>query len=98
MSGIVIAERPLPPPPAEVSRRKLISAMRASAVTSNGTPLWRDDGTGAVPAYLSGLPQGLQDEWHAASVIERSDPLIEAARASLGLTAADVDALFRGAT
>lgn len=48
----------------------------------------------AVEAVISQAPRAVQITWETARDFERTNPLIEALAPQLGLTEADVDALF----
>jgi len=57
----------------------------------------------AVSAALATIPDparrtAAQIEWEYATVIERNSPLVTSLAAGLGLTAADIDALFEAAS
>jgi len=57
----------------------------------------------AVSAALTAIPDparrtAAQIEWEYATVIERNSPLVTSLAAGLGLTAADIDALFEAAS
>ncbi len=57
----------------------------------------------AVSAALTAIPDparrtAAQVEWEYATVIERNSPLVTSLAAGLGLTAADIDALFEAAS
>ncbi len=57
----------------------------------------------AVSAALAAIPDpaqrtAAQIEWEYAAVIERNSPLVTSLAAGLGLTAADIDALFEAAS
>ena len=57
----------------------------------------------AVSAALAAIPDpaqrtAAQIEWEYATVIERNSPLVTSLAAGLGLTAADIDALFEAAS
>ena len=57
----------------------------------------------AVSAALAAIPDpaqrtAAQIEWEYATVIERDSPLVTSLAAGLGLTAADIDALFEAAS
>ena len=57
----------------------------------------------AVSAALAAIPDparrtAAQVEWEYATVIERNSPLVTSLAAGLGLTAADIDALFEAAS
>lgn len=57
----------------------------------------------AVSAALTAIPdpakrKAAQIEWEYATVIERNSPLVTSLAAGLGLTAADIDALFEAAS
>lgn len=53
----------------------------------------------AVDAYVATLSRDEQDDWEYATSIHRDNPIIAAGAAALGLSAEQVDDLFRmGAT
>ncbi|MHB1407992.1 MAG: hypothetical protein ACYCXC_00110 [Acidovorax defluvii] len=57
----------------------------------------------AVSAALTAIPDparrtAAQVEWEYATVIERNSPLVTSLAAGLGLTAADIEALFEAAS
>jgi len=57
----------------------------------------------AVAVALAAIPDPVQRtaaqiEWEYATVIERNSPLVTSLAAGLGLTAADIDALFEAAS
>ncbi len=57
----------------------------------------------AVDAAIAAIPDPVQRtaaqiEWEYATVIERNSPLVTSLAAGLGLTAADIEALFEAAS
>lgn len=80
-AGGVFTRRP-PAPPAEVRRLDLVRALRRAGK-------W-----GQTKVVVATLPPDDQDDWNAASVIPRDDPVLEQIRAGLAITAAELDAIF----
>ena len=52
----------------------------------------------AVAAAIATQPQAIQDAWNFSTTVNRTDALISSIGASLGLTSAQIDALFRAAS
>jgi hypothetical protein len=78
-----------PPPPASVTMRQarlaLLQAGHLAAVTA------------ALAATPGMAGEAARIEWEYASTLERDSPLVQAFAAQLGLTGADLDALFTAA-
>jgi len=79
----------LPPPPADantvpqvVTRRQALLALLAAGKLD------------AVELQLQNAPRAVQIAWSEAGTFERTNPLIEALAPQVGLTEADIDALF----
>jgi Rod binding domain-containing protein len=70
------------PPPSRVSKLQLVRALRQRNLFD------------AVQAAMPSAPQAAQDAWNYMTVAERADPLLVQMAAALGLSGADVDALF----
>lgn len=78
----------VPPPidpnivPQVVTRRQALLALLAA------------DKLDAVELQMSAAPRAVQIAWEAAGTFERASPLIEAMGPAVGLSPADIDALF----
>jgi len=91
---LVDAGQPVPtgamvPPPTDpnivpqvVTRRQALLALLAA------------DKLDAVEQQMSAVPRAVQIAWEAAGTFERASPLIEAMGPAVGLSPADIDALF----
>lgn len=81
----VVSALPPPPVPDSVPAHHLRRALRAAGMLA------------AVRAYMDALPEDdeMRESWEYAPYFRRDAIGIEAARAALGLTVAQVDDLFR---
>jgi len=79
-----LSQLPPPPVPEQVPAHHLRRALRQFGML------------GAVKAYMTALPEDseMKESWEYAPYFRRDALGIEAARVALGLTAAQVDALF----
>jgi hypothetical protein len=78
--------RPVPAPvPAEVSPLQMRRALNAAGLRP------------AVEAAVAAADQEVQDAWDYATTIRRDHPLLASMATQLGLTEAQIDALFRAA-
>lgn len=75
----------IPPVPESVTPLQMRKALRAAGLKP------------AMDAMLDTLPDEVVEEWEYALAIERANPLLNNAAAQLGMTAAQVDDLFRAA-
>ncbi len=94
-SGEVIPPEPPPPPPVVIPQSV---TMRQARLALLGIGLLDD-----VDAAIAAIPDPVQRkaaqiEWEYAAVIERNSPLVTSLAAGLGLTAADIEALFEAAS
>ncbi len=85
-----------PPPPEPVVPQSVTMRQARLALLQIGK-------LDAVSAALAAIPDpaqrtAAQIEWEYAAVIERNSPLVTSLAAGLGLTAADIDALFEAAS
>lgn len=71
------------PPPQSISPLQARRALRAAGLLA------------AVSAFVGEQPEEVQEAWEYCVEVRRDDPIIAAAAASLGLTDAQVDELFR---
>ena len=80
-----------PPVPQSVTPRQARLALLGAGLL--------DDVHAAITAIPDPVPRKAAEiEWEYATVIERSSPLVQSLAAGLGLTAADIDALFEAAS
>lgn len=100
--SIVIAARPLPPPPDEVSARQFrVAAAAQGYITEAEAEAWAS--RNALPALvidvIAALPQADQFAARMAAldmtVAHRLDPIVTLALSVADATPADRDALFR---
>jgi len=90
---IAIPERPSAPVPATLTPLQLRRALRQAAQEfpwAAGLDL-----PGAVDAYVATLDAADRDEWEYAVELDTADPRFSAAAAALGMTAEQLDDLFR---
>ncbi len=102
--GIVIGEYVPPPPPVpdSVSDRQFFQALALAGLISQAEALAAVQ-TGALPAPIAAIVDGLPDQFGArmllsgATTFERAHPLTDALGGALGYSPAQTDELFRAA-
>jgi hypothetical protein len=80
--AIRLAKRPLPPPVTIVTPLQARRALSAAGLLTQ------------VNTAIAAAPADTQMAWEFATLVQRSDPLIAVLSTTLGLTSAQVDALF----
>jgi hypothetical protein len=83
---------PPPPPPAPEPKPVTEVTMRQARLA-----LLAADKLDDVEYIISNADRAVQIEWEYATVVQRASPLVEAIGTSLGMTDADIDALFADA-
>ena len=77
----VITTEPIPAPVSVTPRQMRLALLQSGLMAQ-------------VNAYVATLPEAVTIEWEYATAVERTSPLIAAAANGLGMTQAQVDALF----
>lgn len=100
---VVMDDGTAPPTPAAIAAAAAALAGEPPPVPRSVTPVQarralRQAGLlDQVDTLVATLPPEARDEWEYGLAVERDNPVIAAVAAALGLTAAQVDDLFRAA-